>query len=143
MYRLMVSGGGSFHPLPSPCCRIVCEKYRQVLFIWIFGLVSKILFANLKKKIQASSFPRKLSRDLFSTLGKWKFKIFEVFRAYLRWFSIFFHEIFTVARSYRLLATSIKSLLIRTLVSLETRLKVPILAIIWRFLAFFKLSVLA
>jgi len=29
---------------------------------------------------------RGLSRDLFSTGGKWKFVIFEVFRAYLREF---------------------------------------------------------
>ena len=51
--------------------------------------------------------------------------IFEVFRAYLREFSIFFREIFMVARSHRVLAADIKSLLISALVSLETRLKVP------------------
>ena len=55
--------------------------------------------------------------------------IFEVFRAYLREFSIFFHEIFMVARSHRVLAADIKSLLISALGSLETRLGVPILAI--------------
>jgi len=48
-----------------------------------------------------------------------------------------------VARSHQVLAADIKSLLISALGSLETRLKVPILAIFWRFLAFFKLSVLA
>ena len=69
--------------------------------------------------------------------------IFEVFRAYLREFFIFFHEIFMVARSHQVLAADIKSLFISALVSLETRLKVPILAIFRRFLAFFMLSVLA
>ena len=48
---------------------------------------------------------------------------------YLKEFSIFFHEILMVARSYRVLAVDIKSLLISALGSLETRLKVPILAI--------------
>ena len=81
------------------------------------------------KKSQSSNLPRELSRDLFSTEGKRKFAIFEVFRAYLREFSIFFHEIYMVARSYQVLAADIKSLLISALVSLETRLKVPILAI--------------
>ena len=68
--------------------------------------------------------------------------IFEVFRAYLREFLIFFHEIFMVARSHQVLAADIKSLFISALVSLETRLKVPILAIFLTILAFFKLSVL-
>ena len=69
------------------------------------------------------------SGDLFSTGVKRKFAIFEVFRAYLRDFSIFFHEINIIARSFRVLAADIKSLLVSALVSLETRLKVPILAI--------------
>ena len=136
----MASGGGGSTP---PVARFFREKYRHFICIWFFDLVTKILLANFKKKIQDSSGPRELSRDLFSTGGKWKFAIFEVFRAYLREFSIFFHEIFMVARSHRVLAADIKSLLISALVSLETRIKVPILAIFWRFLAFFKLSVLA
>ena len=57
------------------------------------------------------------------------FAIFEVFRAYLREFSIFFHEIYMVASSYQVLVANIKSLLITVLVSLETRLKVTIFAI--------------
>ena len=69
--------------------------------------------------------------------------IFEVFRSYIREFSIFFHEIFMVARSHRVPAADIKSLLISALGSLATRLKVPILAIFGQFLTFFKLSVLA
>ena len=46
-----------------------------------------------------------------------------------REFSIFFHEIFLVARSHQVLAADIKSLFLSPLVSLETRLKVPILEI--------------
>ena len=65
--------------------------------------------------------------------------LFEVFRAYLSEFSIFFHEIYMVARSYQVLEVDIKGLLMSALVSLETRLKVPILAIFGRFLAFFNL----
>ena len=42
---------------------------------------------------------------------------------------LFFHEIYMVARSYQALAAEIKSLLIESLVTLGTRLKVPILAI--------------
>ena len=48
-----------------------------------------------------------------------KFSI--VFRAY--------HEIFMVVRSYRVFVADIKSLLIKAVVGLETRLKVLILAI--------------
>ena len=53
----------------------------------------------------------------------------EIFRAYLREFSIFFREIYMVARFYQALSVDIKSLLISALVSLDMRLKVPILAI--------------
>ena len=55
--------------------------------------------------------------------GKRKFAIFEVFRAYLGDFSIFFHETYMIARSYQVLAADIKSLLISALVSLEASLK--------------------
>ena len=64
------------------------------------------------KKFQGSTFPRDLSRDLFSTGAKRKFSFFEVFRAYLMERSIFFCKIYMVARSYRALAEDIKSLLI-------------------------------
>ena len=74
-----------------------------------------------------------MSRDLFSLVAEMKFSI--VFRAY--------HEIFMVARSYRAFVADIKSLLIKAVVGLETRLKVPILVIFGRFLVFFKLSVSA
>ena len=75
------------------------------------------------KKILGCSCSRELSCDLFSTGCKRKFAIFEDFRGYLRKFSIFFHEIVMVARSYQVLATHIRSLLIGALVGLETRLK--------------------
>ena len=80
-----------------------------------------------------SSCPRELSRDLFSIGGKRKFSICEVFRAYFRDFSIFFHEIFMVAGSHRVLASDIKRLLVNALLSIETRLKVPILVILLQF----------
>ena len=45
------------------------------------------------------------------------FAIFEVIKAYLGEFSIFFHAIFKLARSYRVLAADIKSLLISAIVT--------------------------
>ena len=138
-----MASGGWFHPPHPPVARFFREKYRHFICIWFFDLVTKILFANFYKNFHGSSGPRELSRDLFSTVGKRKFAIFEVFRAHLSEFSILFHEIYMVARSYQVLAADIKRWLISALVGLETRLKVPILAIFWRFMAFFKLSVLA
>ena len=89
------------------------------------------------KTIHGSSFSRELSRDLFSTGGKRKFAIFEVFRAYLREFSIFFHEIFMVERYYRVLAADIKISIVNALLSLETRLKIPILVLFCRLFGIF------
>ena len=80
------------------------------------------------KKFQGSICPRELSHDLFSTGGKRKVVIVEVFRSYLREFSIFFHEILVIARFHHDLATDIKGLP-SALFSLETRLEVPIFAI--------------
>ena len=123
----MASGGGS-------------TALLQDFFVKIIGILYAYDFLTFLLKVYYLTFktsgPRELSRDLFSTGGKWKFVIFEVFRAYLREFLIFFHEIFMVARSHQLLAADIKSLFISALVSLETRLKVPTLAIFWRFLMF-------
>ena len=48
---------------------------------------------------------------------------------------------FLVVRSYRVLVINIKILIVGALATLETRLKVPILAIFWRFCAFLELSV--
>ena len=91
--------------------------------------VARFFVKNIGKFYVFSSSPRELSRDLFSTGGKRKFAIFEVFRAYLKEFSILFYEIFMVARYHQVLAADIKGMLISALVSLETRLKVMIFAI--------------
>ena len=53
----------------------------------------------------------------------------------------FFMKSFLVVRSYRVLVINIKVLIMGALGTLETRLKVPILGIFWRFWAFFELSV--
>ena len=74
------------------------------------------------EKCQGSRFPRELSRDILSTGGKQIFAIFEVFRGYLREFSILFHEIYMVTRSYQVLAADIKSVLLSALFSLITTL---------------------
>ena len=74
----------------------------------LFNLVTKILLANFLKNIYGFSGPRELSRDLLSTRGRREFAIFEVFRAYLKEFSIFFHEIYMVARSYQALLAESK-----------------------------------
>ena len=76
-----------------------------------------------------------LSRDLFLTGGKRKFAIFEVFREYLKEFSIYF---LLNLHSSKILSNSCgrHHLLWSGLVSLESRLKVPILAIFddfWHF----------
>ena len=114
----MASGGGVF---------FVKNIYISYAFDFL-TLLLKFYWLTFKKS-QGSSSPRELSRDLFSTGGKRKFSIFEVFRAYLKEFSIFFHEIYLVAKSYRALTEDIKSLIISAVVSLETRLKVPIFSL--------------
>ena len=61
------------------------------------------------------------------TPSRREFAIFEDFRAYLRDYSIFFREIYIVARSYQATA-DIKNLLISAQVSQKTRFKVPTFA---------------
>ena len=56
---------------------------------------------------------------------------------------IFPREILLVAKSYKVLALNIKSMIISAVDTLEMRLKVPILAIFWRLWAFFELSLVA
>ena len=132
----MVNGiWGVFTP---PVERFFREMHQQILSIWFLVVLLKFYWLNF-----SSSCPGELPRDLFSTGGKRKYAIFQVFRAYFRVTSIVSHEIFMVARSHRVLAADIKSLLISALLSLETRLEVPILAILLQLLAFCKLSVLA
>ena len=53
----------------------------HLIFLKFYGLTFM--------KNQGSSYPRELSRDLFSTGGKRKFAIFEGFRTDLREFNIF------------------------------------------------------
>ena len=60
----------------------------------IFGPVTKILSANFYKYFQGSGGSRELSSDFSSTRGKRKLVVFDVFRPYLKDFSLFFHEIF-------------------------------------------------
>ena len=128
-----MASGGCSNP---PVARFFREKNRHFICIWFLEFVTKILLANFYKKIQGSSRPKELSRDFFSTGGKWKFAILGVFRAHLRQFSIFFHKFFMVVRSYRLLATHIKSMLISILVGLERRFKVSILPFLTIFAVF-------
>ena len=47
-------------------------------------------------------------------------------------FLIFLHEIFLIARSYRVIVTTTKSLIIGALVTMERRLKFPILSVFCR-----------
>ena len=57
-----------------------------------------------------------------------KFTIFEIFVAYLSEFLIFL-RVFLVARSYRVLVIKSRVLIMGALVTQETRLKVPCLAV--------------
>ena len=65
------------------------------------------------------------------------------FRVFLRISQWVFDISSLIARSYRVLVINIKSLIMGDLVTLETRLKVPIFAVFWRLWTFFELFVLA
>ena len=95
--------------------RFFREMHQQILSIWFLVVLLKFYWLNF-----SSSCPGELPRDLFSAGGKRKYAIFQVFRAYPRDTSIVSHEIFMVARSHRVLAADIKSLLISALLSLES-----------------------
>ena len=69
--------------------------------------------------------------------------IFEVFENTSEKFRYFFMESSLIARSYRVQLINIKILIMGALVTLETQLKVPILVVFWRYLAFFELFLLA
>ena len=121
---------GIWGVVPPPLLQYFFVKEIDILYAYDFQTLSLRFYSlTFRNNCHGSSGPRELSRDLFLTGSKRKFAIFEVFRAYLSEFSIFFLEIYMVANSYQVLAADIKSWLISTLVSLETRLKVPILAI--------------
>ena len=130
---------GLKHPLSQDIFFKIIGKFYEYDFL----TMSLKFYWLALKKIKGSTCPRELSRDLFSTGGKRKFAIFKVFRAYLRVFDIFSYNFFVVASSYPVLAAKINSLLISALVCLETKLNVPILSILWRFVELFKLSVMA
>ena len=68
--------------------------------------------------------------------------IFEVFENTSEKFRYFFMESSLIARSYRVQLINIKILIMGALVTLETQLKVPILVVFWRYLAFFELFLL-
>ena len=74
-----------------PRCKIFCEKYQQIVCIWFFAHVTKLLLAKLKK-FQGSSFPKELLCDLFSTKAKRKIAIFKVLEHILESFQYFFLE---------------------------------------------------
>ena len=59
--------------------------------------------------------------------------IFEAFWEYLGKFLIFFRKIFFVAKSYLVVVININILIMDALVTLETSLKVPILAVFYDF----------
>ena len=101
-------GGNTF-------CKIIFVKNRQILYLQYFDLPMKIIFFNLKK-IEV----------------KWNLAIFEIFRTYIRKFSIYFHEMFLVARFYRVLVVDIKTLILNNLVTLEMKVLM---------LAFFMISI--
>ena len=75
-------------------------------WIWIFAIVIKILLVNFQNHFRSNTSFRVLSRD------KWRGFYIE-----------FVHKIFFLAKSYRVLAADIKSLIISSLVTMETRQK--------------------
>ena len=71
-----------------------------------------------------------------------KFMIFEVFCEYLIKFFYFFSWNFFGSNILSSCCDNIKILSMGALIILEDTLKVPILAVFWRFLTFFELSIL-
>ena len=91
---------------------------------------------------------------LLSALGACHVTIIGAWYTWNPWFSMVFENVvanflylfiksFFTARSYPVLVKNIKSLIICVLCTLKTRLKVLILAVLWRFWAIFELLVLA
>ena len=80
-----MASGGWFHPPVA----IFFVKNNDKLYANDFLPMLLKFYRPTLKKIQGPKFPRELSRDLFSTSGKRKFAIFEVFGAYLIVFNIF------------------------------------------------------
>ena len=72
------------------------------MLILLYDFLAMLLKFYCQKDSKASC-PRELSCDLILPRGKQNLLVFEVFRACVREFSTVFHEIFVVARSYRVL----------------------------------------
>ena len=119
-----------------PCCNFDYEKYQQSQCIWLLTILLKFYRLTFKKLFTALAAPGNC-HVASSCLGGNKLLILEVFRAYLREFSIFLHAIFFACSILSYLILS-KSVVRNALVTLKTRLKVPILAIFddfWHFLS--------
>ena len=119
----MASGGGMGWK-QRHVAGFFCQNYMHM----IFEIAIKTLLANFQTNFMALA---ALGSCHVTERGKRNLAIFEVLRAYLRESLTFF-----IARSYRVLVVDIKGLIISVLVTLETRIIVPILAIcddFWHF----------
>ena len=112
--------------------------------IWFFTSVTKIFLDNFLKQFS----------KLYQLWGPSTWPLLEGWYTRSPWFSgglehitmsfwYFFVKSSLIARSCYVFVINIKSLIMAALVTLETRFRVPILAVFWGFLAFFKLFVLA
>ena len=109
---------------------LTVEKLKdwQIQSIWFLQVLSKSYWTAFTTIFETLS---ALEVSHVTISGGTVYKrsmIFEVFGAYLSELLIFLHEIFFVAISCRVLVINIKSLIVGALVTLETRIKVPILA---------------
>ena len=126
--------------VPGPPNRNKIREKRQMQSICFFTSVTKILSDNFQNNFRNLISSGGLLRDIIWVVYKnpWLSRFFKNISASF-WY--FFVKSFLVARSYPFLVININILIIGALGTLETRLKVPILAIFWRFWAFFELSV--
>ena len=109
--------------------------YKKSKIFIIYKCHQNPPYDNFRNSISSGG----LSRDHY-----WRSSLQDVYKFLEHISASFWYFIvksFFVVRSYRVLVIKIKILIIGALGTLETRLKVPILAIFWRFWAFFELSV--
>ena len=127
-------GGGCYHP---PYRRKIRKKNRQMQLKCYENPLGKLLkqFSKFLLALGACHV------TIISGVVYMKFIIFECFWKYHFWY--FFMKYFFIARSYSVHVINIKSLIICVLCTLKTRLKVRVLAVLWRFWALFELFVLA
>ena len=119
---------GLVPPTPLNVEKIRQEK-RQMQSIWFLQGSSKSFWTTFKTIFETLS---ALGACHVTNIGGVVYKIsmiFKVFGVYFASFWYFFMKPFLVVRSYRVLVTSIKSLIMGALVTLGARLKVPILAV--------------